>query len=163
VILESTEEVVARAQSISTGPGTARARLVGVITHIVSSFYDHYPTLNVFVQEDMRRVRSRDDPHAGAEEQRLAELADLYMATLESLIREGVEAGVFRDLDDPQLTAQIIQGSLNWMHRWFRPGNKSETAHQAQVFVAILLDGLASTPPGDGKASERHRGEMVSP
>lgn len=160
VILESTEEVVAVAQRIGTGPGTARARLAAVITHIVSSFNHHYPSLHIFVQEDMRRVRNRNDPHADAEVRRLAELADTYMATLEDLIREGVDSGAFRQLGDPRLTALVIQGSLNWMHRWFRPGDQCDTAEQANVFVAILLDGLVSTPSRGG--TSRRQSSLAS-
>lgn len=146
VILESIEEVVSRAQTISRGPGTARARLSAVIAHVVSSFSLHYPSLHIFVQEDMRRVRSRDQ-HAGAEQRRLAELADLYMATLEDLIRDGVRDGEFRDLNDPRRTALVIQGALNWMHRWFDPGAEADDAGLADLFVAILLDGLGSAIP----------------
>jgi AcrR family transcriptional regulator len=151
VILESTEDVVARAQLISTGPGPARARLSAVITHIVSSFTDHYPSLHVFVQEDMRRVGSRTDPQAGTEQLRLADLADHYMQTLEKLIEEGVATGEFRNLCEPHLTGLIIQGSLNWMHRWFSPDTSIESAALADMFVTILLDGLA-TPPSGAKA-----------
>ena len=146
VILESTEDVVAGAQLISTGPGTARARLTAVITHIVSSFSDYYPSLHVFVQEDMRRVSN--DPHAGSEQRRLADLADHYMRTLEKLIEEGITTGEFRNLCDPHLTGLIIQGSLNWMHRWFDPDTHIQTATLADIFVTILLDGLASPPSG---------------
>lgn len=155
VILESTEDVVARAQIISRGPGTGRARLTEVITHIVNSFNHHYPSLHVFVQEDMRRVRSRNDPDAGAEQRRLAELADQYMATLQDLIREGIDTGEFRHLSDPRVTALVIQGALNWMHRWFTPGNEVETAGVADVFVTILLDGLAAASSANGAAAGR--------
>jgi len=41
VILESIEEVVAQTQTISTGPGSCRARLTDLITNVVSAFGDH--------------------------------------------------------------------------------------------------------------------------
>jgi TetR/AcrR family transcriptional regulator, cholesterol catabolism regulator len=147
VILESTEEVVAYARAISTGPGTARERLTALITHIVSSFDRHYPSLHIFVQEDMRRVRSRDDARADAEFRRLAELADLYMSTLDDIIRDGIEACEFRDVGGSYATALVIQGSLNWMHRWLNPSDEQAVASVAELFVTILLDGLAETAP----------------
>jgi AcrR family transcriptional regulator len=161
VILESTEEVVARAQTISCGPGTARARLTAVIAHVVSSFRLHYPSMHIFVQEDMRRVRSRDQ-HAGEEQRRLAELADVYMATLEELIRGGVRDGEFRDLDDPRRAALVIQGALNWMHRWFDPSTGADDAGLAELFTTILLDGLgcATAIPASGTRFPRTRGAL---
>ena len=120
------------------GGGTA------VITHIVSSFAEHYPLLHVFVQEDMRRVTAtRTDAQSRSEQRRLAELADQYMATLETLIEEGITNGEFRGGCDAHLAGYVIQGALNWMHRWFKPGPTTDPAAIADLFVTILLDGLA--------------------
>lgn len=143
VILESIEEVVGRAQAISTGTGSCRARLTDLITYVVGAFRDHYPALHIFVQEDMRRIRAGPAAPTGAEQRRLAELADTYMATLENLVIEGTANGEFRDLNGPRQVALVIQGAINWMHRWFDPAEHPGAAEPATLFVSVLLDGLA--------------------
>lgn len=163
VILESTESVVARAEAISKGPGNCRARLTAIIAHVVESFDDHYPSMHIFVREDMRRVKRTGDAKAHAEQQRLADLADQYMGTLEDLIKAGVAGGEFRDVGDARLAALVIQGALNWMHRWYDPGAEAETGRLIDAFVTILLDGMtlgpaaAHGPPGHGT------GDLVIP
>lgn len=144
VILESTEAVVARSIAIIRGPGTCRTRLTEVITHIVNSFSDHYPSMHIFVREDMRRMKNRDDPQSRAEHERLAELADRYMEALEDLIRQGIDAHEFRAIGDPRVAALVVQGALNWMHRWYDPTTTDGTAELVSAFVTILLDGMAT-------------------
>jgi AcrR family transcriptional regulator len=148
VILESIGNVLQRAEEICAGPGCARGRLAALMNHVVCSFEEHYPSLHIFVQEDMRRLESSSEA-TSQEARRLAELADVYMAMLEDLIREGVDGGEFRNLHDPSHVAQIIQGGVNWMHRWFNPSEEVSAAELAQVFVSILLDGLAFSSRGE--------------
>jgi TetR/AcrR family transcriptional regulator, cholesterol catabolism regulator len=146
VILESTESVVAQAAAISKGQGSCRSRLTAIISHVVNSFNEYYPSMHIFVREDMRRVKSRGEAQAHTEQLRLADLADQYMSTLEDLIKAGVSAGEFRDVGDPRVAALVIQGSLNWMHRWYDPAATVDTAGLIDAFVTILLDGMAVMP-----------------
>jgi len=143
VILESIEEVVGRAQAIGTGAGSCRARLTELITYVVGAFSDQYPSLHIFVQEDMRRIKAGPPAQTGPDQRRLAELADIYMGTLENLIVEGTTSGEFRDLKDPRQVALVIQGAINWMHRWFNPDDQLAEHGPAELFVSVLLDGLA--------------------
>jgi len=163
VVLESTESVVARAEAISNGPGSCRSRLIAIITHIVESFNEHYPSMHIFVREDMRRLKSRGEAHAHAEQQRLADLADQYMSALEDLIKAGVSAGEFRNIGDPRLAALVIQGSLNWMHRWYDPAATTETAGLVDAFVTILLDGMTLMPSAKDDQPGRGAGDLISP
>jgi len=146
VILESVEDVVTHAKAISERSESVRSRLTALIEHIVCSFEHCYPSLHIFVQEDMRRLDDSGCAQADAEARRLAELADIYMATLENLISEGVDSGEFRDLDAPRQVALVVQGAVNWMHRWFTPGGELVAGQLAHLFVSILLDGLATVP-----------------
>jgi AcrR family transcriptional regulator len=144
VILDSIEDVVTRTKAIAQGPGTGRSRLTALVTHIVRAYEIYYPSLHVFVQEDMRRLENQGDAATGVEARRLAQLADDYMAMLENVISEAVERGEFRDLGDPRDVALVIQGAVNWMHRWFDPSDGPPAAELSKLFVSILLDGLAA-------------------
>ena len=67
-----------------------------------------------------------------------------------------IEACEFRDVGSSYATALVIQGSLNWMHRWLNPSDEQAVASVAALFVTILLDGLAETAPA--VSGERVRG-----
>lgn len=155
VILDDIETVVGQAEAIAREPGSARERLHAVIAHVVDSFRRYYPSLHIFVQEDMRRV-ARGQDGAERDRRRLAELADLHMEVLESLVREGVRNGDLRDLGDPHRTALVVQGSLNGMHRWFDPTLGADDADLAQLFASILLDGL-------GRSTATHASAQPEP
>jgi TetR/AcrR family transcriptional regulator, cholesterol catabolism regulator len=143
VILESVEEIVHRAKAIASGPGTVHTRLTALIRLIVEAFTANYPALHIFVQEDMRRLTG-ENPTADA--RRLSELADDYMLTMESLIEEGIVAGELRGIASPHHIALAIQGSINWMHRWFTPDGDISANDLGELFVEMVLGGLATSP-----------------
>ena len=142
VLLESIEDVVGRAQAICNGSGTARRRLTELINHIVLSFNDCYPSLHIFVKEDLRKLRGRGDILAEVDAHRLKELADTYMSSLESLIDEGIQNGEFHAPADSHLLALVVQGALNSLHRWFSPTSGPAAAELADLFTSILLGGI---------------------
>ncbi len=149
VILESVESIVSHAKATCAGPGSARQRLTEIIRFVVSSFEGTYPSLHLFVQEDMRRLEDSGGDTVSAEAHRLAQLADQYMGMLEKLIEQGCSTSEFRDVQDCRVAALIIQGSINWMHRWFTPNDGLATAELSDQFITILLDGLAKAPSTD--------------
>jgi TetR/AcrR family transcriptional regulator, cholesterol catabolism regulator len=148
VILDSIEAVVGEAGRIAGGTAPYRARTSEIITRVTRAFADHYPALHVYLQEDMRRLCQDGDPEAvdGPEAEHLAALADTYMATLEDLVAGGIEAGEFRPIGDPHVIALVMQGTINWMHRWFIPQEGPTADEIAHVLVEILMDGLATRP-----------------
>jgi TetR/AcrR family transcriptional regulator, cholesterol catabolism regulator len=148
VILDSIEAVVGETNRIAEGTAPYRARTSEIITRVTRAFADHYPALHVYLQEDMRRLRQDGNSATidGSEAERLAALADGYMATLENLVAGGIEAGEFRPIGDPHIIALVMQGAVNWMHRWFTPLEGPTADEFARVLVEILMDGLATQP-----------------
>lgn len=67
---------------------------------------------------------------------------DHYLAIVEGLVGEGVEAGEFRDVD-PRLTALSILGSCNWAYQWYCPEGGSRSREIAYAFWDLLMRGLA--------------------
>ncbi|RPH81734.1 MAG: TetR/AcrR family transcriptional regulator, partial [Candidatus Rokuibacteriota bacterium] len=63
-----------------------------------------------------------------------------YDQTIERVVREGVEAGLLRDLP-PTLVVFGLLGMCNWLHKWYRPDGKRSAAEIADVFVALLEHG----------------------
>lgn len=72
---------------------------------------------------------------------------DRYDALWRTLIRQGMEAGVFRRLDETIVTFALL-GIQNWMITWYRPDGRLKPEEIASLFADLMLNGLlvASTP-----------------
>jgi len=70
-----------------------------------------------------------------------ARLRDDYEQLLRGLIAEGVEQGVFRALDQAA-TGRAILSMLNWMARWYKPGQGQTAESVADGYYDLLLGGL---------------------
>ena len=68
-----------------------------------------------------------------------------YDQAIERVVREGVEAGLLRDLP-PRLVVFGLLGMCNWLHKWYRPDGKRSAAEIADVFVALLERGYLAEP-----------------
>jgi AcrR family transcriptional regulator len=70
-----------------------------------------------------------------------ARLRGEYEQRLRSLIADGVERGAFRDVD-PIATGRAILSMLNWMARWYKPGQGQTAESVADGYYDLLLGGL---------------------
>jgi AcrR family transcriptional regulator len=145
VILESIGSLIDQVNDIVEQPAESnRAKLVDVYTLVIRGFADHYPTLHIYLQEDMEKM-NKSDIQVDPESLQLARLAETYMTSIETLIRDGVAAGEFRTTGDPGVVALLLQGSINWMHRWYEPLEGPPAAEIARTMVDLAIDGLAPT------------------
>lgn len=60
---------------------------------------------------------------------------------LRGLIREGIEAGEFRDIDAAD-AGRLILSSINWMHRWFDPEKEHSAEEIAARYADLILNGM---------------------
>jgi AcrR family transcriptional regulator len=60
-----------------------------------------------------------------------------------SLLQRGIDDGLFRDDFDPELAANGVLGSLNWMSQWYQ-GNRRGWAADAvgEQFGELFLEGV---------------------
>jgi AcrR family transcriptional regulator len=146
VIYDAVHDVVARAKVRADGAGSAREKITDILTIVVGAYEEHYPALHVYLHEDMRRIHlDPDDDQANrrAAEQ-MAALAEEYMSVLERLIADGIAAGELRDIGSPALIAAIMEGAVNWMHRWFTPSVGPSPDMVAAVLAELLMGGLSA-------------------
>jgi TetR/AcrR family transcriptional regulator, cholesterol catabolism regulator len=66
-----------------------------------------------------------------------------YERRVEEVLRAGVEAGEFRDLD-PWLTARAWLGMHNYTYLWLRPGERLTARDVAKPFAEIFVRGIQS-------------------
>lgn len=72
---------------------------------------------------------------------RVQRMRDGYEETLRGIIRNGIEAGEFRELD-VRLAARAIISCLNWMARWWRPNGPDPAEKIASDYVQLIIRGF---------------------
>ena len=87
---------------------------------------EHLSYLRVAAQGLELHLSSRTTALERAELKAITNLRDGNEALYTKVIQEGVDAGVFREVE-PKLLVKPLLGALNWTSRWYRP-RKGETA-----------------------------------
>lgn len=80
------------------------------------------------------------DPDRHRMEQRLTRRRQFEL-TLRQLIRDGIDAGEFRDVD-PANAGRLILSGINWMHRWYAPSKQYSAVEIVDQYADIVLSGI---------------------
>jgi AcrR family transcriptional regulator len=82
----------------------------------------------------------------GKARQRHIQRRDRYEDLWRSLIKDGIERGVFHAKDE-RLAVFALLGVLNWTVTWYREDGQYTSSELADFFSSLMLDGLAAGPP----------------
>ena len=124
----------------ATGAGPAE-KLRRAIENHARSMDTRWSTLGVLLRED----RAVAPQHRGS----YVALRDAYEALFRDLVREGIDAGVFRACDPVMITRAIL-GMGCWMAVWYRPGAGLSAASIGSQFADLIFQGLAQVDAGSG-------------
>lgn len=69
-----------------------------------------------------------------------------YEGMVRDILRQGVADGVFGPMD-VATAGRAVLSMLNWMARWFKPGQGRSAASFAEDYCALILNGLATGVP----------------
>lgn len=108
-----------------------------IVHYQVELLAEHLPFLTVFFSEE----GGLPAPMAARAQRAKRE----YDEAIERVVREGVEAGLLRDLP-PRLVVFGLLGMCNWLHKWYRPDGRRSAAEIADVFVSLLERGYLAQP-----------------
>ena len=95
--------------------------------HHVTVFYQEMRWL----QEWLPRARARS----------LETKMRRYREYIRGVIRDGVKAGEFRDVDEV-IAAYGLIGMASWTYQWFEPDGRLSRDEIVDLFTSIFLDGL---------------------
>lgn len=68
-----------------------------------------------------------------------------YEEHLRRLIRDAIDAGRIRDVDEA-MAGRLILSALNWMHRWYDPSKPATPQEIADHFFDLIFRGLEAKP-----------------
>jgi TetR/AcrR family transcriptional regulator, cholesterol catabolism regulator len=128
------DEVMAGADRVAKAggkPSDQLAMLGDELLDVIHRYPDH---VWVFLHEFPALTGER------AEQFRVRRRA--YERRVESVVRAGVEAGEFRDVD-PWLTARAWLGMHNYTYLWLKPGGRLSARAVANPFAEIFMRGIA--------------------
>lgn len=69
------------------------------------------------------------------------ELRNTYENFFRSIIKEGIETVIFREVDE-KFTTLTILSALNWTYEWYKPDGKMNYEEIADNLSGILIQGL---------------------
>src|SRR5688572_2333107 len=133
------DEVMAGADRVAAAGGSPSRQLAGLGDELLDVIHRYPDHVWVFLHEfpaltgeraERFRVRRRE-----------------YERRVEEVLRAGVEAGEFRDVD-PWLTARAWLGMHNYTYLWLKPGERLSARDVARPFAEIFMHGIA-TPGSD--------------
>ena len=138
VVRETAQTNVLALEALAKSKRSPGEKLRVAFTTLMESYSTSYPYIHVFLQEKFPTISNEQD--AWSEEAR--SWAERYYRAMRRIIKQGVDKGEFEiDLPVGLVTLAVI-GTINWAHRWYRPGGKVPPQEIGEGFARILLKGL---------------------
>ena len=135
------EGFVARLRAILDGPGDTLKKLSDAVVSHLRPMEDRRDYVKVFLKERQHL--------SGEHRRRVGEAARSYDDLFESMIRLGIDAGVFRSDLEPRKTVLAILGLCNSTFDWHRPEH-GPIEQVAAAHTALLCNGLTAVSDQSG-------------
>ncbi len=132
------DEVMAGADRVASSAASPSAQLSALGDELLDVIHRYPDHVWVFLHEfpaltgeraEQFRVRRRE-----------------YERRVEAILRAGVDAGEFRELD-PRLTAMAWLGMHNYTYLWLKPEGRLSSRDIARPFAEIFMRGIAGNTP----------------
>jgi AcrR family transcriptional regulator len=129
------DEVMQGAERVAEAGGSPPAQLAMLGDELLDVIHRYPDHVWVFLHEFPALTGER----AAAFRERRRQYED----RVEAVLRAGVDAGEFRDVD-PWLTARAWLGMHNYTYLWLKPGHRLSARDVAKPFADIFLTGIRS-------------------
>jgi AcrR family transcriptional regulator len=125
------------AETIRRQPSAADAKLYRLVVGHVVRLNEEMPGSLAHLEVEALEGRWRDE---------ILRQRDRYESAICAFIEEGIETGLFRQVD-PGVTAKAILGALNWTVKWFQTEGAKTSGEIGAEFAELLVRGLLA--PGE--------------
>jgi AcrR family transcriptional regulator len=135
-VLHNVEAAEAIRDDGGIGP---REKVAAFIRRLMQSYADHYPSLFVFVQENLSHLDNSTEWN-----REMLALAMRFNTAVVDIVQQGLDDGSFRPAigRDADLIAYALIGMCNWSHRWFDPAGRRTAEEIGDLFAELALGGL---------------------
>ena len=138
VVREAAHSNVTAIEQLVASKRPASEKLRLHFTTLMTSYSSSYPYIHVFLQEKFPTLSNEDDDWTKESK----DWSDRYYKAMRKIIKQGVAGGEFAVTLPVSLVTMAVIGTINWAHRWYRPGGKLPPEQIGDGFAKILLNGL---------------------
>ena len=127
------DEVMLGADRVAAAGGSPSEQLTRMGDELLDVIHRYPDHVWVFLHEFPALTDERAD--------QFRERRREYERRIEAVLRAGIDAGEFRDVD-PWLTARAWLGMHNYTYLWLKPGGRLSARDAAKPFADIFLHGI---------------------
>lgn len=138
IVREAAHSSVTSAEEIAKKDWPADKKLIAAFETVMQNYETSYPYMHVFLQENFPSLTASEDSWISE----TREWATRYYHAIRSIIQQGEEEGTFKLPLPVGVTTMGVLGTVNWAHRWYKPGGKLSSAEIGNGFAEMLLKGL---------------------
>ncbi|MCD9198939.1 hypothetical protein LT946_11735 [Aeromicrobium sp. zg-Y1379] len=139
VVRPDAEELLTNARQLKVKDLPASEKLRQIVLVHVEIIDRHLPYVSVYVQEIAGRGISKE----------WADMDREYMHLVEQVFVEGAESGAFDRGLDAKMAARSLIGAMNWMTRWYEPGDPAQARAVAAQLSDVFLSGVLARRTAD--------------
>lgn len=153
VVTEAGLKAVEEAEAIAEGDAPADQKLLQAFQAVMETYSVSYPYMHVFLQESFPVVHEATDDW-------LAEARDWgrrYYVAIRKIIQQGVDQKIFHLTLPVGVTTMGVLGTVNWAHRWYRPGGRLSPQVIGEGFARMILNGLTSPANAPAPAKRKRK------
>jgi AcrR family transcriptional regulator len=140
VVREVGLKAVEDAELIAASDWPAEKKLSEAFQAVMESYSRSYPYMHVFLQENFPVVHEANDDWS-------AEARDWgrrYYLAIRRIVQQGVDEKKFHLTLPVSVTTMGVLGTVNWAHRWYKPGGSLGPRVIGEGFAKMILVGLTS-------------------
>lgn len=120
-------------EPVAYGPGSASQRLEAAMAAHISVVARSLPTATIFLHDWKALEKDRRD--------RILAKRSRYESLLAHIIRDGVNSGEFRPVDE-KFARLLVLSAVNWLYEWYDPEGPLAPDEIAARFAELILRGL---------------------
>lgn len=130
------------ARTIAEEDIPAPQKLAKLMTALMASFEEKYPYYYIFVQEDLKKIESMNDPKNEQWLETSKKLSKEYFNLINGVVTDGMTSGEIRSILPPRLVTHSLIGMLTSSSQWFRPNGIMKSKEIGAALAKMVLEGL---------------------
>lgn len=139
VVSEPVRQNVQRARSIAATDASAPEKVRELVTDLMRSYREHYPSLYVFIQENLSQIAGDSD---WANEMRATNRE--YEEITISIIEQGQRDGTIASTGPAWIVGYGIIGLVAWTNRWYDPKHSKVSAEEiGNTYADLVINGIS--------------------
>lgn len=133
---------IQQARTIAEEDIPAPQKLAKLMTALMASFEEKYPYYYIFVQEDLKKIESMNDPKNEQWLETSKKLSKEYFNLINGVVTDGMTNGEIRSILPPRLVTHSLIGMLTSSSQWFRPNGIMKSKEIGAALAKMVLEGL---------------------